>query len=52
MARGEVTYTRHDHSTVTIPFMTYFHFAEGRIQETHVYIDSAPLDAATSGASA
>jgi limonene-1,2-epoxide hydrolase len=47
VARGEVTYTRHDRSTVTIPFMTYFQFAEGRIRSTHVYIDVAPLHAAS-----
>ncbi len=52
LARGEVTYTRHDQSTVTLPFMTYFHFAQGRIQWTHVYIDIAPLYAAPSVASA
>ena len=43
LARGEVTYTRHDQSTVTIPFMTYFVFAGERIRATHVYIDIAPL---------
>jgi ketosteroid isomerase-like protein len=49
VARGEVTYTRHDRSTVTIPFMTHFEFAEGRIRSTHVYIDIAPLYAGGSG---
>ncbi len=43
VARGEVTYTRHDKSTVTIPFMSYFEFADERIRSTHVYIDIAPL---------
>jgi hypothetical protein len=52
LARGEVTYTRHDKSTVTIPFMTYFQFADRHIQWTHVYIDIAPLYAAPSVASA
>jgi hypothetical protein len=49
VARGEVTYTRHDGSTVTIPFMTYFELADGRIRSTHVYIDIAPLYAGSSG---
>ena len=49
VARGEVTYTRHDGSTVTIPFMTYFELANGRIRSTHVYIDIAPLYAGSSG---
>lgn len=50
VARGEVTYTRHDRSTVTIPFMTHFVFAEGRIRSTHVYIDIAPLYAQSAAA--
>lgn len=49
LARGEVTYTRHDKSTVTIPFVTYFEFAEELIRSTQVYIDIAPLYAANSG---
>ncbi len=35
--------SRHDKSTVTIPFMSYFEFADERIRSTHVYIDIAPL---------
>ncbi len=48
LARGEVTYKRHDKSTVAIPFMTYFQFADERIQYTYVYIDVAPLYAVDS----
>ena len=50
VARGEVTDTRHDKSTVTIPFMTHFVLAEGRIRSTRVCIDVAPLYAASPAA--
>jgi hypothetical protein len=49
VVRGDVTYTRHDRSTVTLPFMCYFEFTEGLIRSTQIYIDIAPLYAVSSG---
>lgn len=41
--QGEVTYTRHDGSRVTLPFTNVFHFAHGKVREYLIYIDIAPL---------
>ena len=43
---GEVTYTRHDGSMITLPFANVFGLEEGLIGTYHVYIDIAPLYAA------
>ena len=40
---GEVTYTRHDGSTVTLPFANVFQLTDGRIAVYNVYVDIAPL---------
>ncbi len=40
---GHVTYTRHDGSTVTLPFADVFEMAGERIAEYKIYMDIAPL---------
>lgn len=40
---GEVTYTRHDGSEVTLPFVNVFDLADGLIRRYRIYIDIAPL---------
>ena len=40
---GEVTYTRHDGSEITLPFVNIFELANGRIATYKIYIDIAPL---------
>jgi len=43
---GTVTYTRHDGSTITLPFANMFGVEDGLISTYHVYIDIGPLYAA------
>jgi ketosteroid isomerase-like protein len=43
VCEGEVTYTRHDGSTVTIPFANVFRLRDGRIASYRIYIDNGPL---------
>jgi len=40
---GEVTYTRHDTSTITLPFVNIFETSGGLISLYRIYIDIAPL---------
>ena len=40
---GEVTYTRHDQSSVTLPFVDVFHMADGEVANYKIYIDIGPL---------
>ena len=40
---GTVTYTRHDNSTLTIPFADVFELAGNRISRLDVHFDVAPL---------
>ena len=40
---GNVTYTRHDGSTVTIPFANVFELENDLVRIYRVYIDIAPL---------
>lgn len=44
--QGEVTYTRLDGSTVTIPFANVLVMRGDRVAGYHIYIDLAPLFAA------
>lgn len=46
VCEGEVTYTRHDASTVTLPFCNVFEVKDGLISLYRIYIDVAPLYAA------
>ena len=43
VCEGEVTYTRHDGSTVAIPFADVFEYEGDKIAEYKIYIDIAPL---------
>ena len=46
VCEGEVTYTRHDGSRITLPFCNVFETGGGLITLYRVYIDVAPLYAA------
>ena len=46
VCEGEVTYTRHDGSTITLPFCNVFETEAGLITLYRIYIDIAPLYAA------
>ena len=46
VCEGEVTYTRHDGSMITLPFCNVFEVQDGLISVYRIYIDVAPLYAA------
>jgi ketosteroid isomerase-like protein len=46
VCEGEVTYTRHDGSTITLPFCNVFETDAGLISVYRIYVDIAPLYAA------
>ena len=43
VVEGEVTYTRHGGSQVTLPFTDIFEYEGGLIAQYKIYIDVAPL---------
>ena len=43
ICEGEVTYTRHDESTITLPFADVFEFENGLISQYKIYMDIGPL---------
>jgi limonene-1,2-epoxide hydrolase len=43
VCEGEVTYTRHDGSQITLPFCNVFEVEAGLISVYRIYIDSSPL---------
>lgn len=43
VCQGEATYTRHDGSQITIPFVNVFGMKNNLIKDYLVYIDIAPL---------
>jgi limonene-1,2-epoxide hydrolase len=43
ICEGEVTYTRLDHSAITLPFTNIFEVTSGLISEYKIYVDIAPL---------
>jgi ketosteroid isomerase-like protein len=43
VGEGEVTYTRRDGSTLTLPFVNVFDLESGRIRSYRIYIDNGPL---------
>ncbi|MBN2009695.1 nuclear transport factor 2 family protein [candidate division KSB1 bacterium] len=43
ICRGDVTYTRFDDSTVTLPFVDIFKMDDDAIADYLIYIDLAPL---------
>ena len=46
VCQGEVTYTRLDGSTVTLPFVNVFEFRSGKVARYLIYNDLGPLFAA------
>jgi limonene-1,2-epoxide hydrolase len=46
VCEGEVTYTRHDGSSIAIPFVDVFEYRDALIAKYKIYIDIAPLYAA------
>lgn len=46
VAEGQVTYTRHDGSEITLPFADVFEIDEGLISDYRIYMDIAPLHSA------
>jgi ketosteroid isomerase-like protein len=48
VVEGEVTYTRHDGSTVTLPFADVLDRHDGAIRAYKIYVDVAPLFAPSS----
>ncbi len=43
ICRGVVTYTRHDGSTLTVPFANIFRLKDGLIDEYLIYVDASQL---------
>jgi len=43
VSRLEVTYTRKDSSTLTVPAVTIWRMRDGQIDDYRIYIDVAPL---------
>ena len=43
VCEGEVTYTRHDASEITLPFVNVFEVADGLVADYKIYIDIGPL---------
>lgn len=43
VCEGNVTYTRHDGSRITLPFTDVFRMAGERIADYRIYMDVAPL---------
>jgi limonene-1,2-epoxide hydrolase len=43
VCEGQVTYTRHDGTTVTVPFVNVFELSGDRIAAYRIYIDNTPL---------
>lgn len=43
VCEGEVTYTRHDGSTIALPFVDVFNLDAGRIRNYKIYMEIGPL---------
>lgn len=43
VCEGTVTYTRHDGSTITLPFANFLEFDGDQISDYRIYVDIAPL---------
>lgn len=43
VCEGEVTYTRHDQTSITLPFANVFEFEGDLISHYKIYADAAPL---------
>lgn len=43
VCRGQVTYTRHDGSTLTVPFANVFRMAGDKVCDYRIYMDASAL---------
>ena len=43
VCEGEVTYTRHDGSTLTVPFVNVFYMQDDKISRYLIYVDNSAL---------
>ena len=43
ICQGNVTYTRHDGSNITLPFVNILGMRDGLIDDYRIYIDATPL---------
>ena len=43
VCEGWVTYTRHDGSTLRLPFVDVLHMRDGRAARYYIYMDATPL---------
>lgn len=43
ICRGEVTYTRHDGSTLTVPFANVFRMEGDKVRDYRIYMDASAL---------
>ncbi len=43
VSRGEVTYTRHNGTTLTVPFCNFFKMQDGLVAHYQIYIDVSAL---------
>lgn len=43
VCEGEVTYTRHDGSTLVVPFVNVFYMRDGQVARYLIYIDNSEL---------
>jgi ketosteroid isomerase-like protein len=43
VCEGEVTYTRHDGSTLTVPFVNVFYMQGGKVARYLIFIDNSAL---------
>jgi hypothetical protein len=43
VCEGVCTYTRHDGSTITLPFVDVIYFRDGLAEKYYIYMDVAPL---------
>ena len=48
VCEGTCTYTRHDGSTITLPFADVLHFRGDKVERYFIYMDVTPLYAGTS----
>lgn len=46
ICRGEVSYTRHDGSTLTVPFANVFRMEGDKVRDYRIYMDASALYAA------
>ena len=43
IVEGKVTFTRHDGTSLTVPFADIFSLEGGKVRDTHIYMDASGL---------